>query len=154
MHNFDENVLFSSFSPHSLPHDLMQTVSKIVRFLGKSVTEKVFLQHFSRLCSDLSFHVRRACASNFGEICSVIGQDLTEAVLVSLTHAFHHIYPLISASVSAHSFTRLIDFIYFRFICYPSLFFRLFDHVLPTVCFPPFNPTVTHSFGSHCLLPH
>lgn len=61
----------------------MQTVSKIVRFLGKTVTEKVFLQHFSRLCSDVSFQVRRACASNFGEICSVVGQELTESVLVS-----------------------------------------------------------------------
>jgi len=62
--------------------EAVTTVSKIVRFLGKTVTEKVFLQHFSRLCSDVSFQVRRACASNFGEISSVVGQELTERVLL------------------------------------------------------------------------
>lgn len=59
-----------------------QTVSKIIRFLPKEFTEKNFLEHFSRLCSDVSFHVRRVCAANFGEFASVVGTELTESVLV------------------------------------------------------------------------
>ena len=79
------------FSVSSIVHFLvlLQTVSKIVRFLGKNVTEKVFLCHFSRLCSDVSFHVRRACAANFGEICSVVGEQLTESILVSIFLFFY-----------------------------------------------------------------
>lgn len=61
---------------------LSQTVSKIIRLLGKDVTEKVFLEHYTRLCTDVSFHVRRVCAANFGEFCTVVGRDLTETVLV------------------------------------------------------------------------
>ncbi|CAG2101590.1 unnamed protein product, partial [Medioppia subpectinata] len=58
-------------------------MSKLVRFLGKESTEKLLLQTFTRLCLDVSFHVRRVCASNFGEFCTVVGQELTENVLLS-----------------------------------------------------------------------
>ncbi|CAG2167895.1 unnamed protein product [Oppiella nova] len=58
-------------------------MSKMVRFLGKESTEKILLQTFTRLCLDVSFHVRRVCASNFGEFCTVVGQYLTETVLLS-----------------------------------------------------------------------
>lgn len=81
------SLSFSLLAPSST-FLLLQTVSKIVRFLGKNVTEKVFLRHFSRLCSDVSFHVRRACAANFGEICSVVGKQLTESILVSIFFLF------------------------------------------------------------------
>ncbi|RWS27028.1 hypothetical protein B4U80_05346, partial [Leptotrombidium deliense] len=54
----------------------------MIRFLGKETTERLFINHFTRLCSDSSFNVRRVCASNFGEFCSVIGQDLTEELLL------------------------------------------------------------------------
>lgn len=59
-------------------------MSKIVRFLGKESTEKLLLQPFTRLCNDVSFHVRRVCAANFGEFCNVVGQELSESVLVRI----------------------------------------------------------------------
>ncbi|RWS15233.1 serine/threonine-protein phosphatase 4 regulatory subunit 1-like protein [Dinothrombium tinctorium] len=58
------------------------TLNKIIRFLGSEATERLFIKHFTRLCSDSSFNVRRVCASNFGEFCSVVGQNVTEEVLL------------------------------------------------------------------------
>src|SRR4051812_38563042 len=60
-------------------------MTKAARFLGRDLTEKLLLQNFSRLCSDVSFHVRRVCAANFGEFCAIIGQELSENVLVRLS---------------------------------------------------------------------
>jgi serine/threonine-protein phosphatase 4 regulatory subunit 1 len=57
-------------------------MSKIVRFMGRELTEKLLLNSFSRLCSDVSFHVRRVCAAHFGDFCTVVGQDLTENILL------------------------------------------------------------------------
>ncbi len=57
-------------------------MSKLVRFLGKELTDKLLLPTFTKLCMDVSFHVRRVCAANFGDFCSVVGQELTENILV------------------------------------------------------------------------
>jgi serine/threonine-protein phosphatase 4 regulatory subunit 1 len=51
--------------------------------LGRSSTEQLFLNRFAALCTDPVFYVRKACASNFGEFCAIIGTDSTESVLVS-----------------------------------------------------------------------
>lgn len=59
-------------------------MSKLAPFLGREVTERVFLQRFSQLCSNHMFHVRKVCASRFGDFCAVIGKDAYEHILVSV----------------------------------------------------------------------
>ena len=47
------------------------------------MTERLFLQRFTALCTDALFQVRKVCASNFGDFCSVVGSKPTEEILVS-----------------------------------------------------------------------
>ena len=53
--------------------------------VGKDITERMFMPRFAELCTDAHFHVRKVCAANFGDLCSVVGQDNTEEYLVSKT---------------------------------------------------------------------
>ncbi|KAI1285368.1 Serine/threonine-protein phosphatase 4 regulatory subunit 1 [Halotydeus destructor] len=39
---------------------------------------EALIERFATLCCDPSYHVRRACASNFGEFTTVIGQELND----------------------------------------------------------------------------
>lgn len=57
-------------------------MSKMAPMVGKEITERYFLAQFDNLCSDPLFHVRKVCASNFGEMCEVIGNELTETRLL------------------------------------------------------------------------
>jgi len=59
-------------------------MSKMAPLMGRSSTERLFLNRFAALCTDPVFYVRKACASNFGEFCAIIGTDSTESVLVSI----------------------------------------------------------------------
>ena len=52
--------------------------------VGKDITERVFMPRFAELCTDAHFHVRKVCAANFGDMCSVVGMENTEEYLVSL----------------------------------------------------------------------
>ena len=56
--------------------------------LGGDLTQRVFLNRFAQLASDGLFHVRKILASNFGEFCAVVGQEITESVLVSCSLVF------------------------------------------------------------------
>lgn len=58
-------------------------MSRLAPFLGQEVTERVFLQRFSQLCSNHMFYVRKVCASHFGDFCAVIGKEAYERTLVS-----------------------------------------------------------------------
>ncbi|XP_064122974.1 LOW QUALITY PROTEIN: serine/threonine-protein phosphatase 4 regulatory subunit 1-like [Macrobrachium nipponense] len=58
-------------------------MAKMAPLIGKEMTERLFLERFTRLCSDALFQVRKVCASNFGDFCSVVGSQPTEEVLVS-----------------------------------------------------------------------
>ncbi|XP_042885517.1 serine/threonine-protein phosphatase 4 regulatory subunit 1-like isoform X2 [Penaeus japonicus] len=58
-------------------------MSKMAPLIGREMTERLFLERFTRLCSDALFQVRKVCASNFGDFCSVVGTQPTEEVLVS-----------------------------------------------------------------------
>lgn len=62
-------------------------MSKLARFVGKEIVVKWFLERYCSLCQDPMFQVRRVCASSMGEIATVIGTRLTEAVLV-IIHNF------------------------------------------------------------------
>ena len=53
--------------------------------IGREMTERLFLERFTRMCADALFQVRKVCASNFGEFCAVVGTQLTEDVLVSMS---------------------------------------------------------------------
>ncbi|XP_031341311.1 serine/threonine-protein phosphatase 4 regulatory subunit 1-like isoform X4 [Photinus pyralis] len=57
-------------------------MSRLVPFLGREVTERVFLQRFSQLCMSNMFCVRKVCASHFGDFCAVIGKEAYDNVLL------------------------------------------------------------------------
>ncbi|XP_031552606.1 serine/threonine-protein phosphatase 4 regulatory subunit 1-like isoform X2 [Actinia tenebrosa] len=52
-------------------------MSKMAPLVGPDITERYFVQRFETLCCDTLFHVRKVCASTFGEICNVVGPELT-----------------------------------------------------------------------------
>ncbi|XP_065675978.1 serine/threonine-protein phosphatase 4 regulatory subunit 1 isoform X2 [Hydra vulgaris] len=59
-------------------------MTKTAHLLGGISTEKIFLKRFGELCSDSLFHVRKVCASNFGDISSVVAPETTETILLPL----------------------------------------------------------------------
>ncbi|CAM4508413.1 unnamed protein product [Caretta caretta] len=60
---------------------------KMASMVGKDITERLILPRFCEMCCDCRmFHVRKVCAANFGDICSVVGQQATEEMLVSLLY--------------------------------------------------------------------
>eukprot|EP00795_Rhopilema_esculentum_P001158 gene1158-15512_t len=59
-------------------------MTKITTLVGADITERLFLDRFGELCSDPLFHIRKECASNFGDISNVVGQEVTERALLKL----------------------------------------------------------------------
>lgn len=57
-------------------------MSRLATILGAEITERVFLQRFTELCSNNVFYVRKVCASHFGDFCSVISREAFEQILV------------------------------------------------------------------------
>lgn len=55
---------------------------RMAPLLGGDLSRRVFLERFAALSADGLFHVRKICAANFGEFCAVVGQEVTESVLV------------------------------------------------------------------------
>ncbi|XP_038149151.1 serine/threonine-protein phosphatase 4 regulatory subunit 1 isoform X1 [Cyprinodon tularosa] len=56
---------------------------KVVTMLSKDTVEHLLLPRFCDLCSDARlFQVRKVCAGNFGEFCSIVGQEATEKRLM------------------------------------------------------------------------
>uniref|UniRef100_A0A671K879 Serine/threonine-protein phosphatase 4 regulatory subunit 1-like n=1 Tax=Sinocyclocheilus anshuiensis TaxID=1608454 RepID=A0A671K879_9TELE len=56
---------------------------KLVIMLTKDTVEHLLLLRFCELCSDVRlFQVRKVCAANFGEVCSIVGQEATEKLLM------------------------------------------------------------------------
>ncbi|XP_026122014.1 serine/threonine-protein phosphatase 4 regulatory subunit 1-like isoform X2 [Carassius auratus] len=56
---------------------------KLVTMLTKDTVEHLLLLRFCELCSDVKlFQVRKVCAANFGEFCSIVGQEATEKLLM------------------------------------------------------------------------
>ncbi|XP_036427330.1 serine/threonine-protein phosphatase 4 regulatory subunit 1 [Colossoma macropomum] len=56
---------------------------KLVTMLNKDTVELLLLLRFCELCSDARlFQVRKVCAANFGEFCSIVGQEATEKQLM------------------------------------------------------------------------
>ncbi|XP_018325374.1 serine/threonine-protein phosphatase 4 regulatory subunit 1 isoform X3 [Agrilus planipennis] len=49
-------------------------MSKMTTYLGREITERVFLDRFTQLCSNSMFCVRKVCASHFGDFCAVVSQ--------------------------------------------------------------------------------
>lgn len=61
---------------------IFQLLSKIAPLIGRGTVKNLFLDRFASLCVDPLFHVRKVCASNFGDFAAVVGPDATENVLV------------------------------------------------------------------------
>lgn len=59
-------------------------MTKITPLIGSEAAERSFLERFGDLCVDPLFHVRKVCASNFGDMCSVLPQETTEQQLLPL----------------------------------------------------------------------
>ena len=55
---------------------------RMAPLLGGDLSRRVFLERFAALSADGLFHVRKICAANFGEFCAVVGQEVTESILV------------------------------------------------------------------------
>ncbi|XP_056126465.1 serine/threonine-protein phosphatase 4 regulatory subunit 1 [Rhinichthys klamathensis goyatoka] len=56
---------------------------KLVTMLTKDTVEHLLLLRFCELCCDVRlFQVRKVCAANFGEFCSIVGQEATEKLLM------------------------------------------------------------------------
>lgn len=56
---------------------------RMAPLLGGDLSRRVFLERFAALSADGLFHVRKICAANFGEFCTVVGQEVTESILVN-----------------------------------------------------------------------
>lgn len=61
-----------------------QLMSKMASLIGKKLTEKIFLDRYIALCKDKDIHVRKVCASHFGEICVAVRRKAFLQKLVSL----------------------------------------------------------------------
>nr|XP_054918659.1 serine/threonine-protein phosphatase 4 regulatory subunit 1-like isoform X5 [Dermacentor andersoni] len=70
-------------------------MTKMAPYIGKETTAALFLPRFVSLCQDSSFHIRKVCAANFGDFCSIVGQECTEDNLVRIA-AFQALGPFIS----------------------------------------------------------
>lgn len=57
-------------------------MTKLAPMLGQEATERHFMARFGEMCSDPLFHVRKVIATNFGEMCMVLGQENTETHMV------------------------------------------------------------------------
>ncbi|KAH9374137.1 hypothetical protein HPB48_005406 [Haemaphysalis longicornis] len=58
---------------HERRLETVPLMTKIAPFLGQDATAALFLPSFVRLCQDSSCHIRKSCASHFGEFFDVLG---------------------------------------------------------------------------------
>lgn len=75
-------ILTEDESDKDFRTEAVALMTKIACLLGTELTQKLFLEKFAKLCCDASFHVRKACASHFGEIATVLKKDTTEKHLL------------------------------------------------------------------------
>ncbi|XP_059088658.1 serine/threonine-protein phosphatase 4 regulatory subunit 1-like isoform X1 [Tigriopus californicus] len=66
----------------NLRTEAVALLSKIAPLIGRGTVKHLFLDRFASLCVDPLFHVRKVCASNFGEFAAVVGPEATENVLL------------------------------------------------------------------------
>ncbi|CAH1973184.1 unnamed protein product [Acanthoscelides obtectus] len=57
-------------------------MSKLGPHLGRDITERVFLERFTELCTSPIFFVRKMCADHFGHFCTAIGKEAFEESLL------------------------------------------------------------------------
>ncbi|RXM91208.1 Serine/threonine-protein phosphatase 4 regulatory subunit 1 [Acipenser ruthenus] len=80
-------VLLDLTTPNSDDDYKIEAVAimcKLVSMLTKDTVEHLLLHRFCDLCSDgRLFQVRKVCAANFGDFCSIVGQDATEKHLIA-----------------------------------------------------------------------
>ncbi|KAK7114611.1 serine/threonine-protein phosphatase 4 regulatory subunit 1-like [Littorina saxatilis] len=78
-------VILELASPSSLDDyrtEAVALMSKMAPLLGRDITERMFLPRFCEMLTDPLFHVRKVCASNFGEVCNVVGVQNSEEILL------------------------------------------------------------------------
>lgn len=77
-------VLQLTESSHLDDHrtEAVTLMSKLSTLIGKEATERLFSERFAMLSMDTSFHVRKVCASSFGDFCNVVGREATEEKLL------------------------------------------------------------------------
>lgn len=77
-------VLTEAESDDDFRTEAVALMTKLTCLLGAELTEKLFLERFGKLCGDALFHVRKVCASNFGELAAVVQRETTEKHLLPL----------------------------------------------------------------------
>jgi len=59
-------------------------MTRLTPLVGADIAERIFLSRFGDLCADPLFHVRKVCASNFGDMSTTMSQEVTENILLPL----------------------------------------------------------------------
>nr|CAD7392214.1 unnamed protein product [Timema cristinae] len=57
-------------------------MGKIAPLIGRKSAENLFLEKFALMCASPVFYVRKACAANFGEFCTVVSVESIENTLL------------------------------------------------------------------------
>lgn len=60
-------------------------MGKMVSWLGKDVTERVFLDRFTQLCTDTLVLIRKTCALHVSVFASVISKEAFKRALVRVS---------------------------------------------------------------------
>ena len=95
---------------------------RMAPLLGGDLSRRVFLDRFAALSTDGLFHVRKICAANFGEFCSVVGQEITESVLVNKTCQLLFVFEFPNVfSLSFFSFLFALQLDKFYALCQDEL---------------------------------
>nr|CAD7585782.1 unnamed protein product [Timema genevievae] len=69
-------------SRHSPDRHIGLLMGKIAPLIGRKSTENLFLEKFALMCADPVFYVRKVCAANFGEFCSIVSVESIENTLL------------------------------------------------------------------------
>nr|XP_015912554.1 serine/threonine-protein phosphatase 4 regulatory subunit 1 [Parasteatoda tepidariorum] len=68
-----------SMNPEDIRTESILLMSKLLILMG---AEETFFDRLYALCADRSNNIRKACASTFGDICTAVGRELTEELLL------------------------------------------------------------------------
>jgi len=62
--------------------NLFQLMGKLAYWLGKEATIRLLLDHFEGCCFNKRPGVREACALSMGDICAIIGPEMSQGRMV------------------------------------------------------------------------
>ncbi|XP_077982604.1 serine/threonine-protein phosphatase 4 regulatory subunit 1-like isoform X2 [Glandiceps talaboti] len=130
-------LLTNSDSSDDYRTEAVALMTKMAPLLGMDITVRVILPRFSELCTDALFHIRKVCAANFGDICTVVGTGHTEDILLEkfeylcedgvwgVRKACAECFTQVSLSVSPEKRSEDLAPIFVRLLCDQSRWVRM-----------------------------